>query len=68
MPLKLLSKRTHGSLLVGYDLSNGEDKCIILVGKKTEKSDAEVINTFEGKEAYELYQKLITKSDVIPKE
>lgn len=54
-------KRTHGSLLVGYDVID-EENCILLVGKKTENYDAEVINAFEGKEAYELYKKLITKN------
>jgi hypothetical protein len=54
-------KRINGSLLIGYDIID-EENCVLLVGKKTEKSDAEIINAFEGKEAYELYKKLITKN------
>jgi hypothetical protein len=54
-------KRINGSLLVCYDIID-EENCVLLIGKKTENYDAEVINAFEGKEAYELYQKLITKN------
>lgn len=54
-------KRINGSLLVGYDIID-EESCVLLVGKKTENYDAEVINAFEGKEAYKLYKKLITKN------
>ena len=54
-------KLASGSLLVGYDFKN-EENGVLLIGKKTENYDAEVINAFEGKEAYELYKKLITKN------
>lgn len=51
----------YGCLLVSYDFSNGEDNDIVLVGTKTEKRDVEIINAFQGKEARELYEKLVTK-------
>jgi hypothetical protein len=38
-----------------------KDKGLLLVGKKGVGDSADVINAFEGKEAWELYQKLITK-------
>ena len=49
-----------GSLIVGYDFSAG-DKGVLIVGKKAKGEAVDVINAFEGKAAYDLFQKLITK-------
>ena len=49
-----------GSLIIGYDFS-ANDKGVLIVGKKTKGQATEVINAFQGKEAYDLFQKLITK-------
>lgn len=49
------------SLLVGFDSSNGIDKAVLIVGKKTSGEVPEIINAFQGKEAIDIYNKLITQ-------
>lgn len=49
------------SVIVSWDFSHAPDKHILLVGHKTPKHDVEVINAFQGKEAHEIYEKLITQ-------
>lgn len=51
-------------LLVSVDFTRGRDVGIMVVGRKGSKTDVEVINAFQGEEAYQLYQKLITKQEV----
>jgi hypothetical protein len=51
---------THGALIVSWDFSHAQDKHILLVGRKTPRADVEVINAFQGKEAHDIYEKLIT--------
>lgn len=52
------------SLLVGFDFTNGKDKSILIVGRKRPNESVEIINAFEGQEAVDLYEKLITKQEV----
>lgn len=47
------------SLIIGVDFS-AEDRGVLIVGRKGYKQDVTVINAFQGKEARELYEKLIT--------
>lgn len=47
-------------ILVSYDPSNGEDKAILIVGKKRPNESVEIINAFQGQEANELWGKLLT--------
>lgn len=49
------------SLIIGYDESNGKDNTVLIVGRKKKGQEVEVINAFQGKEAYWMYQKLVTK-------
>lgn len=49
---------TADVLLVSFDVSNGTDKSVMLIGRKAPGKDVEVINAFQGKEAEELYMKL----------
>lgn len=51
---------THGAFIVSWDFSHGPDKHILLIGRKTPKHDVEVINAFQGKDAHDIYDKLIT--------
>lgn len=51
-------------LLVSFDSANGTDKSVMLVGKKPPHKDVEIINTFAGKEAEELYAKLTGYKEV----
>lgn len=54
---------THGAVIVSWDFSHNGDKHILLVGRKTPKHDVEVINAFQGKEAHDIYDKLMTKKE-----
>lgn len=50
------------SILVGYDYNKEKDNAVLVVGKQIPKTTkVQIINAFEGKEATDLYNKLITK-------
>ena len=51
-----------GSCIVSWDFSNGKDKSILLVGVKTEGDIPKIVNAFEGREAEDLYKKLMVRS------
>lgn len=51
-----------GSCIVSWDFSNGKDKSILLVGVKTEGDMVKLVNAFQGREAEDLYKKLIVRS------
>lgn len=55
--------KINGSLIVGFDFTNGEDNGVLIVGKKLINEQIEIINAFKGKEAEELYLKLTTKKE-----
>lgn len=46
-------------LLVGFEPSRGEDTCVLIVGRKPAGQPIDVVNAFQGKEAKELYEKLV---------
>lgn len=48
------------TLLVSFVEGKGDDTNILLVGRKHPKKETEIVNAFQGKEAKELYEKLIT--------
>lgn len=52
-------KKTE-SFLVGVDFTDNHDISVLVVGKKRPNESMEVINAFQGKEAEELYKRLIT--------
>ncbi len=55
----------EGSVLVGWDITDGEkDLSILIVGKKLPNRSVEIINMFQGAEAEELYKKLITPQKI----
>lgn len=54
-------KPIHESLIIGIDFSHGPDVGVLVVGHKRLNETVEIINAFQGKEAWELYQKLITE-------
>lgn len=56
----MMENSLTGSIIIGYNFS-AKDKGVLVIGKKTKGQATEVINAFEGKEAYDLFQKLITK-------
>ena len=51
-----------GSCIVSWDFSNGKDKSILLVGVKTEGDMVKLVNAFQGREAEDLYKKLMVRS------
>ena len=51
-----------GSCIVSWDFSNGKDKSILLVGVKTEGDMIKLVNAFQGREAEDLYKKLMVRS------
>lgn len=53
-------KPTIGSFIVAWDFTNGEDKSVLLVGKKRPGQPVEIVNAFQGEEAEEIYKKLAT--------
>ena len=46
------------TVLVGFDHSHG-DPAVLIVGRKAPRDNVQIINQFQGKEAEELYQKLV---------
>jgi len=54
--------KTSDSLLVGFDFSHGKDNTVLIVGRKRPNESVEIINAFQGEEAEELYNKLVTQS------
>lgn len=48
-------------VLVSIDKSNGTDQTVLLVGRKRPDQSAVIINAFQGQEAIDMYNKLITK-------
>lgn len=52
-----------GSLVIGYDFSNGKDKSVLIVGEKRMNQSMEIINAFQGEEAEWMYRKLINKTE-----
>lgn len=57
-------KYLSDSLLVGVDFSE-KDKGVLIVGRKRMNESVEIINAFQGEEARELYEKLITKKEAV---
>ena len=55
--------KVNGSFIVGFDFTNGEDRGVLIVGKKEIDKQIEIINTFKDEQAWELYLKLTTKKE-----
>ena len=51
----------YGCLLVSFDFTNDKDNSVLLVGTKAPGKDVTIINAFQGEEAEELYNKLVTQ-------
>lgn len=50
------------TLLVSIDFSHGTDTGVLVIGRKRPNQSVEVVNAFQGKEAMELYKKLVTRA------
>lgn len=53
--------KTTDALIIGYDFSHGKDNTVLVIGRKRPNETVEIINAFQGEEAEELYEKLVTK-------
>lgn len=51
------------TILVSVDFANNGDTGVLIVGRKRMNQSVEIINTFQGEEAKELYKRLTTKKD-----
>lgn len=51
------------TILIGVDLADNDNTGVLIIGRKRMNQSVEIINAFQGKEAKELYKKLITKKD-----
>lgn len=55
--------KNSDTLLVGFDHSHG-DIAVLIIGCKDVGEKVQIINQFQGKEAEELYKKLVEKDGV----
>ena len=55
-----MGKEIQDTILVSVDFTNGEDLSIMVVGRKRPNQTVEIINALQGKEAEDLYSKLVT--------
>ncbi len=53
--------KNSDTLLVGFDHSH-RDIAVLIIGRKEAGDKVQIINQFQGNEAEELYQKLVTKN------
>lgn len=51
------------TLLVSVDFTHGKDVGVLIVGRKLPNQSVNIVNAFQGKEAEDLYLKLITKGE-----
>ena len=54
--------KNFDTMLVGFDHSHG-DPAVLIVGWKAPGDNVRIINQFQGKEAKELYQKLVGEEE-----
>ena len=48
------------TLIISYCRQEDKNNSVLIVGRKAPKKDADIVNAFQGKEADELYERLIT--------
>lgn len=59
-----LENHTTTSLIIGYDISHTSDNKVLVIGKRGPSGSVEIVNAFQGDEAEELYNNLITKKEI----
>jgi hypothetical protein len=50
-------------ILVSIDFTHGKETGVLIVGRKRLGESVDIINAFQGEEAWELYKKLVTKKE-----
>ena len=48
------------TLLVSYVNTKDDDTAVLIVGRKHPKKETEIVNAFQGQEAIDIYNKLVT--------
>ena len=56
------NEKVTDCILVSVDFTK-EDAGVLIVGRKNARQNPDIINAFQGQEAWNLYQKLITKKE-----
>lgn len=51
------------TLLISLDMSRGEDVGVLIVGRKGKGQKIDIVNAFQGKEARELYERIVKKGE-----
>ena len=54
---------TNGAYIVSWDFSRDNDTGVLIVGEQ-KKGKIDIVNAFQGKEAFDIYEKLITVNKV----
>ena len=54
-----MKKEIQDTILVSVDFTNGKDLSVMVVGRKRPNQTVEIINALQGKEAEDLYSKLV---------
>lgn len=55
-----MGKEIQDTILVSVDFNGNGDLSVMVVGRKRPNQTVEIINALQGKEAEDLYSKLIT--------
>lgn len=50
---------SNGAFIVSWDFTRGKDEGILIVGSQ-QRGTLDIVNAFQGKEAYDIYKKLST--------
>ena len=57
-----MKNETNGAFVVSWDFSREEDKDLVIVGER-KNGVMEVVNAFQGKDARDIYEKLIKQEE-----
>jgi len=60
-------RNVNDSFLVGVDFTRNKDVGVLIVGQKRMNQSVDIINAFQGQEAWDLYEKLVTSKPVFLK-
>lgn len=55
------------TILISFNPCDSNGNELLLIGRKEANKPVDIINAFQGKEAVELYNKLITKTELMGK-
>lgn len=56
-----MEKVKRDTLLVSLSFESGEDTGVLIVGRKSKGQAVDIVNAFQGPEARQIYERLVTK-------